>query len=295
MGRELRRVPLDFDWPIGHVWDGFRNPYSFSKDCEHCDGTGYGPEAKRFSDQWHGYVPFDPSETGSVPFLPSHPAIVAFAQRNTSRELNQFERMMLYGKTLNDDEVVIAECDRLVGMWNKQWCHHLEQADVDALWADGRLSDFNPDWRENHNENVPSPSAATVNEWSICSMGHDAINKWICIRAKCERLDIKKDCEHCDGGNIWPSKMHKWLEEEGWQKIEPPTGDGYQVWETVSEGSPVSPVFTTEDELINWLTLQGYTEGAAEQFAKHGHAFSMVMTASGRIAKDIQSLDVSLD
>src|SRR5712671_2467357 len=27
MGRELRRVPLDFNWPIGKVYSGFLNPH----------------------------------------------------------------------------------------------------------------------------------------------------------------------------------------------------------------------------------------------------------------------------
>lgn len=34
--------------------------------------------------------------------------------------------------------------------------------------------------------------------------------------------------------------------------IEPPIGEGYQLWETTSEGSPVSPVFKTLDELCGW-------------------------------------------
>lgn len=33
---------------------------------------------------------------------------------------------------------------------------------------------------------------------------------------------------------------------------EPPKGEGYQLWETTSEGSPVSPVFKTLDELCEW-------------------------------------------
>lgn len=32
----------------------------------------------------------------------------------------------------------------------------------------------------------------------------------------------------------------------------PPKGEGYQLWETTSEGSPVSPVFETLDELCEW-------------------------------------------
>ena len=39
--------------------------------------------------------------------------------------------------------------------------------------------------------------------------------------------------------------------------VEPPTGDGYQLWETVSEGSPVSPVFVTPEHLAQWLTEPG--------------------------------------
>ena len=31
-----------------------------------------------------------------------------------------------------------------------------------------------------------------------------------------------------------------------------PAGDGYQIWETVSEGSPITPVFATPEELATW-------------------------------------------
>lgn len=33
---------------------------------------------------------------------------------------------------------------------------------------------------------------------------------------------------------------------------EPPRGRGYQLWEIVSEGSPMSPVFATPEELAVW-------------------------------------------
>ncbi len=35
--------------------------------------------------------------------------------------------------------------------------------------------------------------------------------------------------------------------------IDPPKGDGYQLWETVTEGSPISPVFATPENLARWL------------------------------------------
>lgn len=35
MGRTLKRVPMDFDWPLGKVWHGYLNPhYRQCPDCE---------------------------------------------------------------------------------------------------------------------------------------------------------------------------------------------------------------------------------------------------------------------
>lgn len=35
--------------------------------------------------------------------------------------------------------------------------------------------------------------------------------------------------------------------------IDPPKGEGFQLWETITEGSPLSPVFDTPEELTKWL------------------------------------------
>lgn len=35
--------------------------------------------------------------------------------------------------------------------------------------------------------------------------------------------------------------------------IEPLSGDGWQMWETTTEGSPISPVCDTPEELAAWL------------------------------------------
>jgi hypothetical protein len=52
MGRELRRVPLDFNWPIGQIWKGYWSPFQGMK-CKTCDGSGYSPEAKKYQDDWY--------------------------------------------------------------------------------------------------------------------------------------------------------------------------------------------------------------------------------------------------
>lgn len=64
----------------------------------------------------------------------------------------------------------------------------------------------------------------------------------------------------------------------------------FQIYETVTEGTPISPVFATRAQVAVWLIEQGYSEHAAEEFAKHGYAPSMVMTG-GRIYANIHSLD----
>jgi hypothetical protein len=56
--------------------------------------------------------------------------------------------------------------------------------------------------------------------------------------------------------------------------------DHYQVYETVSEGSPVSPVFATLAEVENWLVEQGYSTGAAKGFIEAGSAPSMMVQYS---------------
>jgi len=75
----------------------------------------------------------------------------------------------------------------------------------------------------------------------------------------------------------------------------PEEATAYQVYETVSEGTPVSPVFATLDDLIAWLIGQGHSEHAARAFAETGWAPSMVVyrTAdSAQIAKGIDAHDL---
>lgn len=44
--------------------------------------------------------------------------------------------------------------------------------------------------------------------------------------------------------------------------LEVPNGEGFQLWETTSEGSPISPVFETLDELCEWCDGNATTFGS---------------------------------
>jgi hypothetical protein len=79
-------------------------------------------------------------------------------------------------------------------------------------------------------------------------------------------------CQTCDGtGKVptvvtgfqrddgtWNTYEHDYCptcggERAAFPKVEIPTGPGYQLWEDVSEGSPMSPVFAAPEELAHWL------------------------------------------
>lgn len=259
MGRQLRRVSLDFDWPLHEVWLGLINPYSkFSIRCKKCDGCGYSQEAKRLKDQWYGYVRFQPSDTGSEPLTPDTPAVRQWCEM-------QFDRMDEHRwdtGNLTRERFVKREGRRLCAMWNEQWCHHLDADDVAALVEADRLCDLTSTWTKGEgwkkNEPFVMPTPEEVNAWAILrAFGHDATNEWVCVKAKCKRLGVPSECDKCEGhGSKWKSKAHEAL-HDAWNDIEPPAGDGYQLWETVSEGSPISPVFATPEELASWLVEPG--------------------------------------
>lgn len=64
--------------------------------------------------------------------------------------------------------------------------------------------------------------------------------------------------------------------------------DHFQVYETVSEGTPVSPVFETEDQIVAWLIGRGHSEAAARNFVKTKWAMSG-MIVDGKVYSGIDA------
>ncbi len=89
---------------------------------------------------------------------------------------------------------------------------------------------------------------------------HDACDHWSAIRKIVAAAGLKKSwgtCPTCKGeGRVWDSKEGK-RKYQRWKPKEPPQGPFYQLWETVSEGSPISPAFATPEELATWLSTPG--------------------------------------
>lgn len=74
---------------------------------------------------------------------------------------------------------------------------------------------------------------------------------------------------------------------------------GWQIYENVSEGTPVSPVFATDDELVEWLThpqLVGIgrepiamSREAARRFVDRGYAPSMVYSPATGLVTGLEA------
>lgn len=113
--------------------------------------------------------------------------------------------------------------------------------------------------------------------------------------------DIERECYTSDcplaewlldyGALPDPAYYRPWTDEEAtW----------FQVWETVSEGTPVTPAFSTKEELVDYLVKhgdfweeRGFSRATAEKFVMDtGWAPSAIITSGGRIASGISALDL---
>jgi hypothetical protein len=220
MGREVKRVALDFDWPMDKVWDGFLNPHY--SECKACGGSGSTIASKRLTDLVSLLlISGDDARRGKC-----HPYFYDAPLHNTAGDV-------VCGKDMTELTTGLA----------------------------GRAPSF---------------------------MGHDACDRWSAAKKIIAAAGLPETwgvCAECKGEGQDPSKK---ADYDAWTRTEPPTGDGWQIWETVSEGSPISPVFARPEELARWMAGKrwGADHGSSyESWLKFitgpGWAPSMIMDSSG--------------
>lgn len=84
----------------------------------------------------------------------------------------------------------------------------------------------------------------------------------------------------------WPDKEYC---RPRWKRGE---ATHYQIYEDVTEGTPVSPVFESLEEMKAWLLGEGFSEKAASRFVQDGWAPSMIFApGKGVSGIGIHSLD----
>lgn len=235
MSREVKRVPLDFGWPLNTVWEGYLMPDSL-KECP-C------------------------------------PAGEACERGQTSAR------------------AWVEEIAQLALMLDDDMCSY--------------GSDLYPLFRSVPGGGTHGPQprpSADIREFVSGlagredMFGHDVSDRRRATKRLIEAAGLDPEmwgvCPKCEGHGSVEAYPHQRAEAGAWEGAGPPAGEGWQLWEIVSDGSPVSPVFATAEELAHWLTTSegGVAVGSSRQpmtieqaceFVGVGRAPSGFMMAGG--------------
>lgn len=221
MGRVLKRVPMDFDWPLEVIWKGYLNPYEAIK-CKPCGQSGLNPETKAIQDEWYDLDSMHIPNNRYTRWCDNltHEDVLALAESN---HLDKFT-----GHPLNDEQ--------------REQYEKLKD-------ANGRV------WPRFNNGYIPSTKE--VNEWIKSSHYIGSNFQWVCVKARAKREGVYGDCKYCKGkGYYFISDEIEKLHDE-WKEVDPPEGEGFQLWCTTTEGHPMSPIFDTLRGLCDWLGNTG--------------------------------------
>jgi hypothetical protein len=233
VGREIKRVAEGFDWPLGKRWKGFLPPDDGKVECVLCilddRSTGYSrlgmslySLATRNPERPHARKHLmHPSDREHIPFVEKM-ASVGFLQA-----LGHFPARPLVSQDQED----------------------LDRQDKTFLAA----------LRKWHNDRDSCPGSDVYSWGGTLTNQREVVYDLMLVIA--DALGVTMDdiffCPACgsEGKVVADSDQHHIY--NAWEEEEPPAGSWWQVWETVSEGSPVTPAFATDDELIDYLVKNG--------------------------------------
>jgi hypothetical protein len=180
VSRSLKRVPLDFSWPLNKVWEGYVDPHW--RRCPDCE---------------RGYT--------------------------RGREvLVKLVRLIM----------IAGECAGKEGEAVHPW---LREIGVEAISPD-----------------MAKLTSGLAGRRPLMGLGHDDGDVHRAEKKIVAAAGLGKSwgvCATCRGSGCDPSTKEA---SEAWRPTEPPAGVGWQLWETVGDGSPISPVHATMEELAGW-------------------------------------------
>jgi hypothetical protein len=278
MGREIKRVAAGFNWPLEEKWPGFINPHW--KPCPEEEKTCFG-----------GYTAAGKWLDSICRFLATvGTGCVEYPHREEMRRrgcnaphpyLTEFPQAPHYGtpKAIHDEAKKFKD--------DRQRMQFLARnTPNEILPLTDELLEF-----------LMKLSGAERKDFGI---GHGAEYKFFKTFKRIAKMgDSFGICSVCKGEGMDPAAK---IAYDAWQEEDPPAGDWWQVWETVSEGSPVTPAFATADELVNYLVTSGdawdqkrgdggWKREAAEKFVKSGYAPSMMMVTNSEGSKIYEPRD----
>lgn len=268
MGREIKRVPLDFDWPLDKTWHGFFLP-----------------------DRLRG-IPCPDCEGGQTHFAWWMQAM-SYLMGMLAQDVREQER----GKPMHP---WLAEFPNHHGHWEYL---------IGGVW--GKHRDAEPEERRATQGRfvVDRPSREALTFFArLADCSEEEIGggifssndvNYAVMRKLYELTGVSTDCPTCEGRGDSEAYPGQRAEAEAWETFEPPEGDGYQLWETVSEGSPISPVFATPEELAHFMVSHSWGSqtnrmassfDVAMGFIDAGWAPSAVATAEHGVESGVEAV-----
>lgn len=239
MGYQVRRVAIDFDWPLDEPWIGFCLPVCDDVDeggeapCSACDTSGWSPKSRSIIRQWHGSPePFDPVAHGYDLFAEDDPLVISKAVRDFTvyNHLNGIEPV---------GEALATQCREVIRHWNSSLRFFVSIEDIRGMLR---------------RANKPEAETFTVTDWKKrMSETLDGVYEYHLPHVRAEREGRDPACACCKGKSV----LKMAAEGDVQAGDEPPVGDGWQLWETVTAGSPVTPVFATSRALAEHLVDTG--------------------------------------
>jgi hypothetical protein len=215
MGRTLKRVPLDFDWPLKKLWKGYINPYGGKENaCNQCKQ----------------------GQTHSGWALDHLCHLICIASENSLERPQGFDA----------DEQPLPMIRDGGRYFPHPW---LVKAGVE---------DPGDEFHELAIAIINNKSKGRRCSGRLGPIGHDCLDRHLIYKSLVQAAGKKLRkgwgvCRACKGHGIKSGVLKKY---NGWKDYEPPKGEGYQLWETTSEGSPISPVFKTIEELCDYAATK---------------------------------------
>jgi len=289
VGRELRRVPLDFDWPLNKCWKGFINPH-WEKKCPACRDNGYPGNTQEYyyleefvrrllltAESSHSrpenYVP----QKGAPTFHAQMFGIDPGTHVRWPFDSDPVDALasLVQGEISEGDAAIIRRIAHLTpkpGIWSPQkaryeWGFDEEGKRTRTVVLDPEGGMYYPHPYLVEDDGIPDPGTTFADLMlSIPEVRPEMLGwqgAWSITKALFEyhgdKVGTDDDewalpawcvCQVCQGTGIEPEAQ---AAHDAWEKSDPPEGEAYQIWETVSDGSPVSPPFATPEELARWM------------------------------------------
>jgi hypothetical protein len=238
LSREVKRVPFDFDAPLGEPWaPRLRQPSGEFPSCPDC-----GPPARpAFGRDNLGH------KRGDGLSAPARALVHTFWEYLCD------DKTQCWAHSLTQEDIAaVVESKPYFGIEGVHYqvergeCDCGKNKDCEECYGRGNYTKW-IGLRLPTPEEVNGSTQQVFNPFDLSSS-----DCYTLVRTRCEKRGQPFKCPTCDGyGSVASPEERSAC--ENWVMPDPPQGEGWQMWESVSEGGPISPVFDSPEALASWL------------------------------------------